>query len=110
MDSPGGEARAAERNADDEAYWEFQAAMREDYLLAVEALLEAPFLIGQSVSGMRDRLLMIQTWLTQDRCSPPSPGSLATVATATANPTGPPDLRSRVFKSSRLGEATSSIS
>ena len=110
MDSPGGEERAAERNADDEAYWEFQASMREDYLFAIEALLEQPFLIGQPVSGMRDRLLMIQTWLTQDRCSPPSICSLGTFATATAIPTGPPDLRSRVFKSSRLGDATSSIS
>ena len=110
MDSPGGEERAAEQSADDEAYWEFQASMREDFLHEIEALLEEPFLIGQPVNGMRDKVLMIQTWLTQDRCSPPSPCSLGTVATATANPAGPPDLRSRVFKSSRLGEATSSIS
>ena len=110
MDSPGGIEHAVERNADDEAYWELQASMREDHLLAIEALLEQPYLIGQCVSVMRDRLLMIQTWLTQDRCSPPFLCSLGTIATATAIPTGPPDLRSQIFKSSRLGDATSSIS
>jgi len=52
----------------EDEYWRTQQLMRDEYLAVIREVLDGPDLLGEKLQTLRERLLMVQGWLAQDRC------------------------------------------